>query len=190
MRKINKRRFFTVVLDRFQNDEVFRASQLQRNWTREWCEDLDYIKTIDITHNASAALYHFSVPSKIYGDTPFQKVVQTITKHAGHCQHEQRSRSESTDFFQEETHVSMIWTQRRSNGLYGSQTIGNLISRLTDTQIQTLHRGINKNQKKSKPRKTEKHRLVHMIIGGKQIGGTSPDTLRVARTFSSNIFFA
>ena len=43
--------------------KCFHASQLQHNWTEEWCEHLDYIGTIDTTHNASpdryAALYHF-----------------------------------------------------------------------------------------------------------------------------------
>ena len=66
MRKINKKKIYTSILDRFQNDEVFHASQLQHNWTKEWWEYLDYIETIDITHNdspeqleRSAALYHF-----------------------------------------------------------------------------------------------------------------------------------
>ena len=53
MRKIHKKGIFSSVLDHFQNDEVFLASQLQHNWTKEWCESLDYARTIDITHNAS-----------------------------------------------------------------------------------------------------------------------------------------
>ena len=48
-----KKGICTSILDRFQNDEVFHASQLQHNWTEEWCEYLDYIGTNDITHNAS-----------------------------------------------------------------------------------------------------------------------------------------
>ena len=66
VRNINKKEIFTSILDRFQNDEVFHARQLQHNWTEEWCEYLDHIGTIDITHNASpeqreryAALCHF-----------------------------------------------------------------------------------------------------------------------------------
>ena len=46
--------------------KYFHASQPQHNWTEEWCEHLDYMGTIDTTHNASpeqqdryAALYHF-----------------------------------------------------------------------------------------------------------------------------------
>ena len=37
MRKINKKETHSSILDRFQNDEVFHARQLQRNLTREWC---------------------------------------------------------------------------------------------------------------------------------------------------------
>ena len=47
-----KKGMYTSILDRFQNDEVFHASQLQHHWTKEWCEYLDYIRTIDISHNA------------------------------------------------------------------------------------------------------------------------------------------
>ena len=36
------------------------------------------------------------------------------------------------------------------------------------------HNGIIKNQKKSMPRETEKHSLIHLTIGGKQISGPSP----------------
>ena len=66
MRKIGKKGIYSSIHDRFQNDEVFHASQLQHNWTKEWCEYLDYIRTIDISHKASpeqleryATLYHF-----------------------------------------------------------------------------------------------------------------------------------
>ena len=62
----HKKVIYTSIRDRFQNDEVFHAIQLQHNWTEEWCEYLDNIRTIDITHNASreqleryAASYHF-----------------------------------------------------------------------------------------------------------------------------------
>ena len=36
------------------------------------------------------------------------------------------------------------------------------------------HKVIIKNHKKSKPRETEKHYLVHLTIGGKQTSGSSP----------------
>ena len=64
--KDQQKGIFSSILDRFQNDEVFHASQLQHNWTKEWCEYLDYMTTIDISHKASpeqlerfATLYHF-----------------------------------------------------------------------------------------------------------------------------------
>ena len=65
LRKIHKKRICTSILDRFQNDEVFHVGQLQHNWTTEWCESLDYVRTTDITLNATpehkryATLYHF-----------------------------------------------------------------------------------------------------------------------------------
>ena len=52
MRKIDKKGTYSSVLDRFQNDEVLNASQLEHKWTKEWCEHLDYIRTIDISHKA------------------------------------------------------------------------------------------------------------------------------------------
>ena len=51
MKKIHKKGMYTSILDRFQNDEVFHAIQLQHNWTKEWCEHLDYIRTIDMLHS-------------------------------------------------------------------------------------------------------------------------------------------
>ena len=66
MRKIHKKGMYASILESFQNDEIFHASELQHNWTKEWCEYLDYIRTIDILHKASpeqleryATLYHF-----------------------------------------------------------------------------------------------------------------------------------
>ena len=71
MRTIHRKGIFSSILDRFQNDEVFHASRLQHNWTKEWCQDLDYIGTIDISHKASpeqlarhATLYHFQYDPK------------------------------------------------------------------------------------------------------------------------------
>ena len=77
MRKNNKNEICTSILDRYQNDEVFHASQVQHNWTREWFKYLDYIRTIDITRNASpeqleryAALYHFRYHPKYMEKAP------------------------------------------------------------------------------------------------------------------------
>ena len=51
--KIQAKGIYTSTLARFQNDETFHASQLEHNWTEEWCRYLDYIRTIDVTHNVS-----------------------------------------------------------------------------------------------------------------------------------------
>ena len=42
----------TSILDRWQNDEVYRASQLVYGWTDAWVKYLDYISKIDISHDA------------------------------------------------------------------------------------------------------------------------------------------
>ena len=79
MRMMNKKGIYKSILDRFQNDEVFHASQLQHNWTEEWCEYFDYIRTIDITHNASpeqperyATLCHFRYHPKFMEKGPMK----------------------------------------------------------------------------------------------------------------------
>ena len=43
---------YTSTVDRWQNDEVYRASQLVHGWTEEWVKYLDYISKIDISHDA------------------------------------------------------------------------------------------------------------------------------------------
>ena len=53
MRKMGTKGINSSILDRFQTEEVFHANQLQHDWTKEWCEYLDYIRTIDISHKAS-----------------------------------------------------------------------------------------------------------------------------------------
>ena len=50
MRKTNKKGIYSSIHDRFQNDKVFHASQLQHNCTQEWCEYFDYIRTIDMSN--------------------------------------------------------------------------------------------------------------------------------------------
>ena len=47
-----KRGKYTSFMDRWQNDEVHRESQLAHGWTGEWVKYLDYISEIDISHNA------------------------------------------------------------------------------------------------------------------------------------------
>ena len=41
-----------LILSRWQNDEQFRTSQLKNWWTETYCKYLDYLPTIDISHNA------------------------------------------------------------------------------------------------------------------------------------------
>ena len=47
-----KTRKYTSKLDRWQNDEVYRAPQLVHGWTDEWVKYLDYTSKIDISHDA------------------------------------------------------------------------------------------------------------------------------------------
>ena len=39
---------YTSFLDRWQNDEIYRASELAHGWTETWVKHLDYISKIDI----------------------------------------------------------------------------------------------------------------------------------------------
>ena len=50
-RRVQKRGKYTSIMDRWQNDEVYRESQLVHGWT-DWVKYLDYISEIDISHNA------------------------------------------------------------------------------------------------------------------------------------------
>ena len=51
-RSKEKQRKFTSVLDRWQDDEIYRASQLVHGWTEEYVKYLDYISQIDISYEA------------------------------------------------------------------------------------------------------------------------------------------
>ena len=51
-RGVLKRGKRTSILDRWQNDAVYRESQLVHGWTDEWVKYLDYISKIDISHDA------------------------------------------------------------------------------------------------------------------------------------------
>ena len=44
---------YKTMIDGFQRDEIFRESQLAHGWTEEWCKYLDYLYTVDISHQAS-----------------------------------------------------------------------------------------------------------------------------------------
>ena len=47
-----KRGKYTSKLDRWQNDEICRASQLVHGWTDEWVKYFDCSSKIDISHDA------------------------------------------------------------------------------------------------------------------------------------------
>ena len=72
MRKIHKKGIYIrQFLTASRMIKYFHACQLQHNWTKEWCEYLDYIRTIDISHSAPpeqleqyVALYHFRYDRK------------------------------------------------------------------------------------------------------------------------------
>ena len=51
-RGATKRHEYTSLRDRWQNDEMYRASRLVHGWTEEWVKYLDYISKIDISHEA------------------------------------------------------------------------------------------------------------------------------------------
>ena len=50
-RGVLKRGKYTSILDRWQKDEVHRASHLVHGWTDEWVKYRDYISKIDIRHD-------------------------------------------------------------------------------------------------------------------------------------------
>ena len=179
---------YTSILARFQNDEVFHTSQLQHKWTEEWCEYLGCVRTIDITHNASpeqreryAALYHFRYHPTYTEKGTTEKSSRLSWNYSGHCQHEQSSRSESTDHIKKKqmsrwsgpreawmgnmalTHLEMV--------LHGEPT---LKFKLYTEASSGIRRSASLGNKKSKSRETEKNWLSHLIIGGMHIGGTSP----------------
>ena len=123
MRKIHNKVICTSILGRFQHDEVF---QLQHNWTKEWCEYLDYVRTIDITHNASpeqleryAALYHFRYDPKQNEKRPIKsrpdyhqttRAIVSMHKEAGQVQELKRRQNYRKD----------LESERSSTGLHGS----------------------------------------------------------------------
>ena len=116
MRKIHRKGIFTSILDRFQNDEVFHASQLQHNWTKEWCEHVDYIRTIDISHKANpqqleryATLYHFRYDPQQMVRGPKKKPSRLSSGYTSYRKHEQRNRSDSR-IKKDDTITARVWT--------------------------------------------------------------------------------
>ena len=120
MRKIHKKGIHTSILDRFQNDEVSHASQLRHNWTKECCEYLDHIRTIDISHKASpeqleryVTMYHFRYDPKQMDrghiksrpDYKTARAIVSVNKEAGQIQESKRRKI-----------TANTWTQRSSTG--------------------------------------------------------------------------
>ena len=125
MRKIGKKGIYSSILDRFQNYEVFHASQLQHNWTKEWCEYWDFseqsiFRTKPPEHlERYATWYHFRYDPKHMERGP-------IKSRPDYHQTKKQVR------FKNQTDVTItprIWTQRSSTGLNVSLTIGNGTSR-------------------------------------------------------------
>ena len=65
--KLVRKGTYSSILDRSQNDEVLHASQLQHNWTKEWREYLDYIRTIDISHKTLLDNWNDTLRCIIFG---------------------------------------------------------------------------------------------------------------------------
>ena len=52
LKSATKNEKYTSIWDRWQRDEVYRASQLAHNWTDEWVKYLDFIAQFDSSHGA------------------------------------------------------------------------------------------------------------------------------------------
>ena len=80
-RGVLKRGKYTSTLDRWQNDEAYRASHLVHGWTDEWVKYLDYISKIDVSHDApyrqrlryESTVYMRGVDSKKHAGRPGYK---------------------------------------------------------------------------------------------------------------------
>ena len=126
-RKIHKKGIYTSILGRFQNDEVFHAGQLQHNWTKEWCEYLDYFRTIDISHKASpeqweryAMLYHFRYDLKQVERGPIKNrpdyhqtagAIVSMNKESGQIQESKRRHNHREDLDPEKLDW-LLWLSR------------------------------------------------------------------------------
>ena len=142
--------------------------------TNEWCEYLDYIKTIHITHSASpeqlerdAALHHFRYDPKQLEKSPIKRrpdhhqttrAIVSMNKEAGQTQESKRRHDYREDLDPEKVDW-LVWLSHNWKWYFTMKQI----SALESAQWQ---------KKKSMPRETEKHSL--MMTGGKQLGGPRP----------------
>ena len=175
--------------DRFQNDEVFHASQLQHNLTKEWCEYLAYVRTIDTSHKASpkqleryATLYHFRYdlkqtergPMKIFPDCHHTtRAIVSMNKEAGQIQ-ESKRRHDYREDLDPEKFDWLLWLSHNWKWFKFHTMVSPKISRSACL---------------GKPRSI--HSL--MIIGGTPIGGQRPGGRNQdgsGTTKSGNFFFS
>ena len=106
------RRFFY----RFQNFEVFHASQLQHNWTKEWCEYFDYVR-----YHAQwffrkieryAALYHFRYdPKQVEKGLIKSRPIVSMNKVVGQTQESKRRQLSRGSGLREARLANMALTQ-------------------------------------------------------------------------------
>ena len=163
MRKIGKRGIYSSIHDRFPNDEVFHASQLQHNWTKEWCEFLDYNRTIDISHKASpeqleryATLYHFRYNPKQMERGPMKSRPDYNQTTRAIASMKKRSRSDSR--IKKTTHLPRGSGPREARLAYMALSQLEMVLRgEPNLRFLISHNGITKNQQKRTPRETEKH---------------------------------
>ena len=116
-RGATKRGEYTSILDRWQNDEVYRASQLVHGWTEEWVKYLHYISKIDISHDAP---YRQRLR---YESTIFMRSVDSKTQAGPLCQRPdyktsadalvslQRARGKGTTLRNFSSSSSSTWTE-------------------------------------------------------------------------------
>ena len=79
-RGATKRHEYTSILDRWPNDEIYRASQLVHGWTEGWVKYLDYISKIDVSHEAP-------YPRRLrYERTPYMRAVDSNKEAGPLCQ--------------------------------------------------------------------------------------------------------
>ena len=165
MRKIHKKGIYTSILDRFQNEEVFHASQLQQNWTKRMVRMFGirqnnrcYAQCFSRTIGTIRSVVSFSARSETNGERPYKKSSRLSSDNTGYCQHEQRSRSDSR--IKKTTQLSLNWLVWRSHNWKWYFAV-NQISELDSTQW---------HHQKS----TEEHASGNRV-GGPRLGGRNQD---------------
>ena len=94
-------RKFTTVLDRWQNDEIYRASQLVHGWTEEYVKYLDYISKIDIIYDAPYNQRNRYEYSLFMRGVESNKQAGPLCQRPDSCQPLTRTRQRSTSYSNE-----------------------------------------------------------------------------------------